>query len=81
MILHAEGRQLAMPHAFDRAVVQIAVRHFEATRQILLGHGEAVILRRDLDSPGFQILHRLVGAAMAELQLEGRCAAGQRLSS
>ena len=28
MILHTEDRQLAVPHSFDRAVVQIDVRHF-----------------------------------------------------
>ena len=33
-------------------------------------HRETVILRRDFDPAGFQILHRLVAAAMAEFQFE-----------
>jgi len=46
-----------MANAFDRAVVQIAVRHFQRTRQIILGDREAVILRRDFDSLRSEILH------------------------
>ena len=34
-------------------------------------HGKTVVLRGDFHPAGFQILDRLVGAAMAELQLEG----------
>ena len=33
-------------------------------------HGEAVVLRRDLDAAGLEVLHRVVAAAVAELQLE-----------
>ena len=39
-------------------------------------HGEPVILRGDFDPAGFQILDRLVGAAMAEFELEGLSAEG-----
>jgi len=34
-------------------------------------HRKTVILRRNFDPAGFQILHRLVRAAMAEFQFEG----------
>ena len=34
-------------------------------------HCEAVVLRGDVDPPGRQVLHRVVGAAVAERQLEG----------
>ena len=40
--------------------------------------GEAVVLRGDFDPAGVQVLHRLIGAAMAELELERLGAAGQR---
>ena len=33
-------------------------------------HREAVVLRGDLDAPGLQVLDRVVGAAVAERQLE-----------
>ena len=34
-------------------------------------HGEAVVLARDLDPPGREVLDRVVGAAVAEAQLVG----------
>ena len=34
-------------------------------------HGEAVVLGGDLDPPGLEVLDRVVGAAVAERQLEG----------
>ena len=55
MILHAKGRQIAMPHPFDRVVVEIAVRDFERRRQRFFVDREAMILRRDLDLAGLQI--------------------------
>ena len=54
------------------------MRHFQRRRQVVFGHGEAVILRGDFDAARFQVLHRLIGAAVAELELEGLGAAGQR---
>ncbi len=77
MILHAVGRQLAMPHAFDRLVVQVAVRHLQTIGQIVLAHGKSVVLRRDFHATGLKVLHRLVGATVAELQLERRGPTGQ----
>ena len=49
MILHAEDRQFFMAHAFDRAVVEIHVRHFDFVRQTCRIDSEAVILRSDRD--------------------------------
>ena len=71
MILHAENRLGLVPHALDRLVVQIDPVHGQLRRQDFGIHGETVVLRRDFDLAGCQILHRLVGAAMAELQFEG----------
>ena len=67
-----------MADALDRAVVQITMRHFEHRGQILFGNREAVVLRRDLDPAGVEVLHRLVRAAVAELELERRGPASQR---
>ncbi len=69
MILHAEGRQFAVPDAFDRLIVQIDVRDFRVARAATPHPSEAVVLRGDLHLAGAAIQHRLVGAAMAELQL------------
>ena len=40
-------------------------------RQRLVVHREAVVLAGDLDPPGREVLHRLVGAAMAAVELVG----------
>ena len=40
-------------------------------------HGEAVILRRDLDLAGGQVHHRLIAAVVAELELVGLAAERQ----
>ena len=45
----------------------------DALERVDVDH-EAVVLRRDLDPAGGQVLHRLVQAAMAELELVGACA-------
>ena len=37
----------------------------------LVADGEAVVLRRDLDDAGTQVLDRVVGAPVTELELEG----------
>ena len=37
------------------------------------GDGVAVVLGGDVDAAGRDVLHRVVGAAMAEFQLEGAC--------
>ena len=77
VVLHAEGRQLAVAQPFDGLVVEVDVRDLELGRQGLGIDGEAVVLRGDLDRAGLQVLHRLVRAAVAELELERLRAAGQ----
>ena len=50
MILHAEQRQIPVPHAFQRVVVQIDVRQLDfALRQRIRIDGEVMVVRRDLD--------------------------------
>ncbi len=70
MILHAKDRPGLVAQALDGLVVQIDAVHRDARSQRFRVHRKAVILRRDFDPAGFQILHRLVRAAMAEFQFE-----------
>src|SRR3954471_19320550 len=77
MILHAKGRDFAMRKAFDGVVVQAAVCDLQERWQRIFSDCEAVVLRCDFDRSGLQILHRMVRAAVAELDLEGFRAAGK----
>src|ERR1043165_1439110 len=67
MILDAEDRQFAMPHALHGAVIQIDVRDLHFFRQRIRIHRESVILRGDRNLAGSQILHWLIPTAMPEL--------------
>ena len=50
VILHAEQWQIAVPQAFQRAVVQIDVRQLHFTlRQRIRIDSKIVVVRRDLD--------------------------------
>ncbi len=70
MILHAEQRQIPMPQTFERLVVQIDVRQFDFTlRQRVRIDCEIMVVRRDLDLPRLQLLHRMIPAVVSELQL------------
>jgi len=60
MILHAKNRLGFMAHALDGLIVQIDAVHRDVGGQRFRVHGKAVVLRRDFDFAGFQILHRLV---------------------
>ena len=78
MILHAEHRLAAMPEAFQRLIVQIDVReiHFVQVQRIRI-HREAVIVRRDLHLLGHVVQHRMIRAAVPELELVGLAAERQ----
>ena len=71
MVLHRVDRLVDVAQPFDGAVVQIEVRHPRGGRQRVGIDGEAVVLGGDLDGAGVQLLHRMVAAAMPELQLVG----------
>src|ERR1035441_5283903 len=71
VILHAEQRQIPMPQAFERLVVQINVRQLNfAVGQRVWIDGEVMVVRRDLDLSGLQLLHRMILAVIAILLLE-----------
>jgi len=71
MVLHREERQLCMTEAFDCLIVQIDVRQFDVIRKGLRIDHKAVVLARDLDLAGEQVLDRVIRAAVSELQLLG----------
>jgi hypothetical protein len=74
--LEAEGRPVAALDALQGAVEQGAVRDLHSPAALLV-HGEAVVLAGDHDLARAQVLHRVVGAVVAEFHLFGARAAGQ----
>ena len=70
MILHAEDGFRLVAQSFHGLVVEIDAIDGYIRWQRVRAHGKTVILRCDLDLAGFQIFHRLIAAAMAELELE-----------
>ncbi len=70
VVLDREGGELAVAHALQGVVVQVDVGDLH----LLLGQAvevddEAVVLGGDLDRPGRQVFHGVVGAVVAELEL------------
>ena len=59
-----------MAQPLDRAVVEVDLAHDEATRgrQRLADDRDLVVLGRDLDQAGFQVLHRVVRGMVTERQ-------------
>src|SRR5262249_9142143 len=76
MGLHREGGLALHRQTLHRPIVEVHVRHPGAVAERVEVDHEAVVLGGDLDFPGGQILHRLVAAVVAELEL--RRAAAQR---
>src|SRR5262249_28245559 len=77
MVLDAEHRQPAVAHALQGSIVQIHVRRLQLGREGLRAYREAMILGRDLHFVRTLVEHRLISAAVAELQLEGLAAQRQ----
>ena len=69
MVLHTENRLGSMAQAFDGLVVKIDTIDLGFVRKCRRIYCKTVVLGGDLNATGFQILHRLIGAAMAELEL------------
>src|SRR5699024_5043047 len=85
VILHREGASAGQRNALDDVVVEADVGDLGGTEwrvEFLIqaaggrGEGETVVLGGDRDLAGLEILHRHVGAAVAELQLVGVQAEG-----
>src|SRR4051812_39031682 len=76
VVLHAAGGDVEQAQPLDGAVVEVDVRELGLAevrlqaRAWLAADREAVVLRRDRDPVGAQVLDRVVGAAVAERELE-----------
>jgi hypothetical protein len=77
MVLYAKQRDLAVPHPFQRAVVEVDVRQFDIGGQSGGIDSETVILRGDLDLARAVIEDGLIGPPVAEFQLERLRSQGQ----
>ena len=86
VVLDRPARHVEQLQSLDRAVVQVHVRELGLAEVGLPAHrlvgvdraraagaerGEAVVLGGDLDAARLQVLDRVVGAAVAERELEG----------
>ena len=72
VVLHAEGVGVAGGEALAHAVVEVDVGEVGDAGQRVDGDGEVVVLARDLDVAGREVLDRVVGAVVAERQLDRR---------
>ena len=77
VVLHAKRGGRLVPDALDRLVVQAAVCYFQVRRQSVRINRKSVVLAGDFHLARGQILHRVVGTAVAELHLVRLCAAGE----
>ena len=72
VVLDAEGGQCAVAKAFDRGIVQVALRDVEvAARDRGRDDLELVVLARDMDTPGVEVLHGMVGAVVTVRKTRG----------
>src|SRR5712664_1358181 len=77
MPLEAERRPIGACEALQAAVEERNVGGLEVRRERVRVDCEAVVLAGDDHRPGLQILHRVVGAVMAELHLDRLRAGGE----
>src|SRR5438132_801439 len=77
VVLDAEHRQRAVTEAFDRSIVQVALRDVEVAGgdrgRIDL---ELVVLAGDVHTARVEVLDRMVGAVVAVRKTRGGCARG-----
>ena len=78
MTLKTECRPVGAGQTLQRAVEQRDVGWAAGWPQRLRVDRETVVLAGDADPAAVEILHRVVGAVVAEFHLEGRRARGQR---
>ena len=78
MVLHREGVGVGRLQPLAHAVVEVDVGHRGDPGEAVGGDGEVVVLAGDLDLPGRHVLHRVVGAVVAERQLDRRPAERRR---
>ena len=71
MVLHAENGKRLVGNAFHGIVIQVHQRDLHVVRHGIRVHGESVVLGRNADFARAEVFHRVVGPAVAELELEG----------
>ena len=76
VVLDAENRKPLVPHALESLVIEIDVAELDVAGKRGRIDREAVVLGGDLDPAGSLVTHRVIGASMAELELEGLAAEG-----
>ena len=78
VVLHRKGRHFLAPQPLKRVVVEVPVGHLcHRLVQTPRVHGKPVVLAGNLNLARRQVLHRVVEAPVAELQLVGPGAQGQ----
>src|SRR5439155_24089638 len=78
VVLDGKNGKLPVAESLDRTVVQVDVGQLVfRLREERRIDGEAVVLGRDLDLAGAQILDRMIGSSVPELELERLPAARQ----
>src|SRR5258707_12541020 len=72
MILDGEHGKVAVPQSFKSRVIRFDVRELDFTvRQRVWIDGKIMVVRRGFNIARGQLLHGMVPAMMAKLQLEG----------
>ena len=74
MILHTKNRFGFVTESLNGLVVEVDSIHHDITGQGFRVNRETVILGGDFHPPGFEVLHRLIAAAMTEFQFVGPAA-------
>ena len=81
VVLYGKNRPVAMPDAFDRAIIEVKVSHLERSRaghaRRVATHGETMVLGRDKYLSRREIANRMVAAPMAVGQLDGLPSQGE----
>src|SRR5208337_231040 len=70
VVLNAENRKPLVAHALGSLVIEIDVAELDVAGKRGRIDREAVVLGGDLDPAGSLVTHRVIGPAMAELELE-----------
>ena len=70
MILHAEDRQMFVPHPFQGLVVQVDMSDLDVGGKRRRVDRKPVVLSRDLDLAGLLVADRMIDASVSELELE-----------
>src|SRR5439155_13995084 len=71
MVLYRNDGLTTMAQSFAGTVIEVHLRNLDIAGEALGIDGVAVVLRGDVHAVALEVLHGVVGAAVAELELEG----------